>query len=91
MKEVEGMKLWQSIVLFTLAIALTYYLTTRTDEYQIGKIVMNHARKFAKENGTSLAGCKIRLLKDGVAILFGEDFQEDRTKTKYIAGRQYPV
>jgi hypothetical protein len=79
------MRLWKSIVLFTLAIALTYYLTTRTDEYQIGKIVMTQARKFARENKVSLAGCKIHLLKDGVAIFFGE---ESKGNIKYLVRRQ---
>jgi hypothetical protein len=82
------MKLWKSIVLFTLAIALTYYLTTQTDEYQIGKIVMNHAQKFARENKVSMAGCRIHLLKDGVAIFFGEEGNEN---IKYLVRRQCPA
>jgi len=76
------MKLWKAIVLLTLAMVLSYYLTTRTDEYQIGKIVMTHARKFARENATSLAGCKITLLKDGVAIFFGEAIGKDEENEK---------
>ena len=85
------MKLWKSIVLLTLAIALTYYLTTRTDEYQIGKIVMAHARKFARENATQLAGCKIHLLKDGVAIFFGEEVGGGKENIKYLAGQRSPA
>jgi len=82
------MKRWKSIVLLTLAIAPTYYLTTRTDEYQIGKIVMTHARKFARENATSMAGCKIHLLKDGVAIFFGEAIGKDKGNIKYLSCRR---
>jgi hypothetical protein len=84
------MKLWKSLVLLTLAIALTYYLTTQTDEYQIGKIVMNHAKKFARENATQMAGCKIHLLKDGVAIFFGETIGgEHENKNQFLQSSRH--
>jgi hypothetical protein len=80
MKEVIAMKIWKPLVLILLAIGLTLFLITRTDEYQIGKIVMTHAKKFARENTVHLAGCKIHLLKDGVAIFFGETTGDDDEK-----------
>jgi len=79
-KDVIAVTIWKPLVLILLAIGLTFFLITRTDEYQIGKIVMTHAKKFARENAIHLAGCKIHLLKDGVAIFFGETTEDDDEK-----------
>ena len=41
---------------------------------------MAHAKKFARENATQMAGCRIHLLKDGVAIFFGETIGGEHEK-----------
>ena len=85
------MKDWIVYLAIVLSIVTGIFLTTRTDEYQIGKIVMNHARKFARENAAQLAGCKIHLLKDGVAIFFGEEVGGGKENIKYLSCRRYPT